>query len=61
MPRLRMSGALHPPPYVFIAWCLIKHRDNFSQAKRNESSFWEDNLRMEVDIFVLILYPTGMK
>jgi hypothetical protein len=26
-----MSGAIHPlPQYAFMAWCLIKHRDNFT-------------------------------
>jgi hypothetical protein len=26
------------PPYVFIAWCLVKHRDNFT-FKRVEESY----------------------
>jgi hypothetical protein len=27
----RMRGAIPPlPQYVFIAWCLVKHRDNFT-------------------------------
>jgi hypothetical protein len=26
-----MRGALPPlPPYLFMAWCLVKHRDNFT-------------------------------
>jgi hypothetical protein len=26
-----MRGAIHPfPQYAFIAWCLVKHRDNFT-------------------------------
>jgi hypothetical protein len=26
-----MSGAIHPfPQYAFMAWCLVKHRDNFT-------------------------------
>jgi len=26
-----MRGAILPlPQYVFIAWCLVKHRDNFT-------------------------------
>jgi hypothetical protein len=25
-----MSGAMRPfPQYAFMAWCLVKHRDNF--------------------------------
>jgi hypothetical protein len=31
VPRLRMRGAIPPlPQYVFMAWCLVKHRDNFT-------------------------------
>jgi hypothetical protein len=30
-PRLRMRVAISPiPQYVFMAWCLVKHRDNFT-------------------------------
>jgi hypothetical protein len=26
-----MCGAISPlPQYVFMAWCLVKHRDNFT-------------------------------
>jgi hypothetical protein len=26
-----MRGAIPPlPQYVFVAWCLVKHRDNFT-------------------------------
>jgi hypothetical protein len=29
--RLRMHGAMPPlPQYVFMAWCLVKHMDNFT-------------------------------
>jgi hypothetical protein len=31
VPRSRMLGAIPPfPQNVFISWCLIKHRDNFT-------------------------------
>jgi hypothetical protein len=31
LPRWRMSGAIPPfLQYVFMAWCLVKHRDNFT-------------------------------
>jgi hypothetical protein len=31
LPKSRMRGAIPPPPqYVFMAWCLVKHRDNFT-------------------------------
>jgi hypothetical protein len=29
-PRSRMSGAIPPPQYVFMAWCSVKQRDNFT-------------------------------
>jgi hypothetical protein len=28
--RSRMRGTIPPSQYVFMAWCLVKHRDNFS-------------------------------
>jgi hypothetical protein len=32
----RMSGAIHPlPQYAFMAWCLVKHRDNFAFTLEN--------------------------
>ena len=31
LPRLRMRAAVPPlPSYAFTAWCLVKHRDNFT-------------------------------
>jgi hypothetical protein len=31
VPRSRMRGAITPlPQYVLIAWCLVKHSDNFT-------------------------------
>jgi hypothetical protein len=31
MPRLRRIGAIPQlPQYIFMAWCLVKHRDNFT-------------------------------
>jgi hypothetical protein len=28
-----MSGAIPPhPQYAFMAWCLVKHRDNFNES-----------------------------
>jgi len=28
--KLRLRGAVHPlPRYIFMAWCLVKHGDNF--------------------------------
>jgi len=28
--RFRMCGALPPPQCIFMAWCLVNHRDNFT-------------------------------
>jgi hypothetical protein len=31
VPRSRMRGGIPPlPRYVFMAWCLVKHRENFT-------------------------------
>jgi len=31
MPRFRMHVALPPlSPYIFMAWCSVKHRDSFT-------------------------------
>jgi hypothetical protein len=30
MPRSRMRGAIPPPQYVFMAWCLVKHKNTFT-------------------------------
>jgi hypothetical protein len=31
VPRSIMHGTMPPlPQYAFIAWCLVKHRDNFA-------------------------------
>jgi len=35
VPTLRIRGAILPlPPYVFMAWYLVKHRDNFTFTLR---------------------------
>jgi hypothetical protein len=30
VPRSRIRGAIPPPQYVFMAWYLVKYRDNFT-------------------------------
>jgi len=31
-----MCGAIHPlTQYVFMAWCLVEHRDNFTFTYKN--------------------------
>jgi len=27
--KIKMRGAILVIPYIFMAWCLVKHRDNF--------------------------------
>jgi hypothetical protein len=39
-----MHGALPPPYYVFMAWCLVKHRDNFTFTLSLVVNVW-DNIR----------------
>jgi hypothetical protein len=33
-----MRGAIPPPQYAFMAWCLVKHRDNFTFCVYNLTS-----------------------
>jgi hypothetical protein len=42
VPRSRMCGAIPPfPQYVFLAWCLVKHRDNFTFIySKAQTSSW---------------------
>jgi hypothetical protein len=31
VPRIKMHGTIPPlPQHAFVAWCLVKHRDNFT-------------------------------
>jgi hypothetical protein len=34
VPRSRMNGAIPPPQYVFMAWCLFKYGDNISLFRK---------------------------
>jgi hypothetical protein len=43
-----MRGAIPPPPYVFMAWCLVKRRDNFTLPLTNIFRvFKSSSIRME--------------
>jgi len=58
VPRSRMQDAITPlPQYVFMAWCLVKHRDNFSVFLTicNASYFFED---MKVTIYCSVTATT---
>jgi hypothetical protein len=36
-PKSRIREAIPPlPQYVFMAWCLVKHRDNFTFTLRGQ-------------------------
>jgi hypothetical protein len=40
VPRSRMRGSIPPlPQYVFMEWCLVKHRDNFTFTFNNKKQF----------------------
>jgi hypothetical protein len=46
----RMRGGISPPLYVFVAWCLVKHRDNFtytfkSRGTRSANRWWGERGR----------------
>jgi hypothetical protein len=37
-----MRGAIPPlPQHVFMVWCLVKHRDNFTFTLRGQEDFLE--------------------
>jgi hypothetical protein len=39
VPSLRIHGAIPPlAPYIFVAWYLVKHRDNFPIIHRRPGS-----------------------
>jgi hypothetical protein len=41
-----MRGAILPlPQYVFTAWCLVKHRDNFASPFTYR---WGDNIKKDL-------------
>jgi hypothetical protein len=55
VPRLRMLGATLPfPQYIFMVWCLVKHRDNFNFTLFHKEftyggvskSFWTESIRV---------------
>jgi hypothetical protein len=38
--RSRRRGAISPPQYVFIAWCLVKHRENSTLGSAEVENAW---------------------
>jgi len=54
--RLKKRGAIHPlPHYLFIAWCLVKHRDNFYlQLLPLSSRLW---YTVFPNTFFTVVYP----
>jgi hypothetical protein len=54
-----MRGAIPPLlQYVFMAWCLVKHRDSFTLplTVRQRIAIWTDE---EVAEFILTLFHIG--
>jgi hypothetical protein len=48
VPRLRIRGAIPPlTQYVSLAWCLVKHRDDFSFIF--QSVYEEDFTKLSID------------
>jgi hypothetical protein len=46
VPRSRMRGAIPPlPQFVFMAWCLVKHRDNFTFLQLIHEAYGDDAMR----------------
>jgi len=44
--RLRMHGATPPlPQYVFMTWCSVKHRNNFTFTLKARS-YWRPKIRL---------------
>jgi hypothetical protein len=40
-----MRGAIHSlPQYAFIAWCLVKHRDNFTFTLTGDENMEEPRI-----------------
>jgi len=43
-----MRGAIHPlPQYAFMAWCLVKHRDNFTFTLVTEALIYENDSKVQ--------------
>jgi len=54
-----MCGAISPfPQYLFMAWCLVKHRDNFSFT----FTLWSNNMNSEkrTSIWTLSSYDLSL-
>jgi hypothetical protein len=45
-----MRGAIPPlPQYIFMAWCLVKHRDNFTfNLSPNITCIWKYNTKIHI-------------
>jgi hypothetical protein len=57
VPRSRMHGTTPPlPKYVFMAWCLVKHRDNFTLHSNTRSLLKECYLLLYSHVINLWLF-----
>jgi hypothetical protein len=51
-----MRGAIPPlPQYVFMAWCLVKHRDNFTFTLNKKSGY--ACMRLHFNTFTIGWFP----
>jgi hypothetical protein len=55
-----MRGAIPPLPNVFMAWCLVKHRDNFTFTLPPQPS-WLCNPLTEIGYVCLPAYSLNTK
>jgi hypothetical protein len=54
--EVRMRGAIPPlPEYVLMAWCLVKHRDNFTFTKIGCGGEFDDPHLYSSSTFSLVL------
>jgi hypothetical protein len=57
-----MRGAIHSlPHYVFMAWCLVKHRDNFTFTTVSTPALASTQSPILLDKVVAVLKHYTMK
>jgi hypothetical protein len=60
VPRSRVGGAIPPlPQYIFMAWCLVKHRNNFTFTLPHIVQYTAD-LTSWIDLYALFHHVIGL-
>jgi hypothetical protein len=58
--NVKNVGVIHPlPPYVFIEWCLIKHKDNFTFTSGNPYCMECKIDSVTVSYFIDLAFPSN--